>query len=132
MDHDLLKLFCRESKEIKALLGAIVTATGAGEKSSLTEDLILQFPEDSTARTIEAKGTVKRTKTVNKRLIYLSVDIPDGMIATINRDGLPLMWFTAESGAIEFKKGLYFSEFGISITNNGTYEQAFSVRTVFT
>jgi len=133
MDGDmrtLARAICEEMAEIKNLLRAIYAAVSPkGETGA--EDLVLQFPDSAAALTLAAGGTVVRDATVNRRLQYLSVDAPEGVIVSIYRDNTLWMFASDEIGAMEFKKGVYFGALRIEVQNTTEVAQNWSIRFIF-
>lgn len=133
MDGDmrtLARAICEEMADIKGLLRAIYAAVSPkGETGG--EDLVLQFPNSAAALTLTAGATVVRDATVNRRLQYLSVDAPEGVIVSIYRDNTLWMFASDEIGAMEFKKGVYFGALRIEVQNTTEVAQNWSIRFIF-
>jgi predicted peptidase len=126
----IVRAVCEEMAEIKNLLRSIYVAVSPkGEMGG--EDLVYQFPESMAAFTLPAGGTYARDMTVNRRLMYLSVDAPEGVIISVYRDNTFWMFASSEIGAMEFKKGVYFGDVRIEVRNTTEVNQNWSIRFIF-
>lgn len=98
-------------------------------------DLLKQFPPTIAGMTLLAGATYTGSYVANKRLLYISVDLPQGVELTITNDitGSAVTWMVdADSiGALEFMNGILFGTFAISVTNTTAISQNFSVKTIF-
>ena len=121
---DADRLF-REILEEKALLAQI------SYKLEGDEDILLQYPDNTKDLYLKAGETYEREIEVQRRLRYLSIDVPDGVLLQIYRNNS--IWFFAdgEIGAIQFKNGVHFEVFKLVVVTNSEIDQKWSVRALF-
>lgn len=133
MDSDtrvLVKALCEEMADIKNLLRAIYTAVSPkGEAGG--EDLVYQHPDSAANLQLAAGASYVRDMNVNRRLVYVSVDAPEGVIISVYRDNSLWMFASDEIGAMEFKKGVYVGNLRIEVQNTTQVAQNWSIRFIF-
>lgn len=115
----------REIYEEKAILQEI------SYKLQGDEDLLIQYPDSTSDLYLKAGDTYERELQVNKRLFYLSIDIPDGVFIEIYRNNSLWMFATGEIGAIQFKNGVHFEILKIVVKNQSGIDQTWSCRLLF-
>ena len=115
----------REIYEEKAILQEI------SYKLQGDEDLLIQYPDSTSNLYLKAGDTYERELQVNKRLFYLSIDIPDGVFLEIHRNNSLWMFATGEIGAIQFKNGVHFEVLKIVVKNSSGIDQKWSCRFLF-
>lgn len=126
----IVRAFCEEMAEMKNLLRAIYTAVSPqGEAGG--EDLVYQYPESPAGMVLQGGGTYTRDATINRRLHYLSVDAPEGVIVSVYRDNTLWMFASDEIGAMEMKNGVYFGALRIEVRNTTEVNQNWSIRFIF-
>ena len=133
MDSDtrtLVKALCEEMAELKTLLKAINTAISP-KGAAGGEDLVYQHPDSAGNLHLAAGGLYVRDMSVARRLVYLSVDVPEGVVISIYRDNTLWMFASNEIGAMEFKQGVYFGNIRIEVQNTTETDQTWSVRFIF-
>lgn len=94
-------------------------------------DVLQQFPPTIAGMTLAAGATYTASYTANKRLMYLSVDLPQGVECTITNDGTTWLQDTDSIGALEFVYGILFGTFAVSVTNTTAISQNFSIKAIF-
>lgn len=119
--------FCAEMKEVKALLTYILAALGKGS----TDDLILQYPPSTGELTLEAGKTYEKPVTINRRLRFISVSVPENCTLEIQNDNSTIMWFTGEAGTMEPPTGCTINEMKIIVHNAGSEACRWSCRMIF-
>lgn len=120
------KVFCQEMGELKALLRKMLPQGESGY-----EDLVYQHPDSAANLQLAGGASYTRDMTVNRRLMYLSIDAPEGVIISIYRDNSLWMFASNEIGAMEFKKGVYFGSLRIDVQNTTEVTQNWSIRFIF-
>ena len=115
----------REIYEEKAILQEI------SYKLQGDEDLLIQYPDSTADLYLKAGDTYERELQVNKRLFYLSIDVPDGVFLEIYRNNSLWMFATGEIGAIQFKNGVNFEVLKIVVKNSSGIDQKWSCRFLF-
>lgn len=126
----VIRALCEELADIKNLLRAIYTAVSPkGEAGG--EDLVYQHPESAANHQLAAGATYTRDMSVNRRLMYLSVDAPEGVIISVYRDNTLWLFASDEIGAMEFKKGVFFGNLRIDVQNTTQVVQNWSIRFIF-
>jgi|Deesub1362B_J571_1020462.scaffolds.fasta_scaffold01638_5 hypothetical protein len=119
------EILFRELIEEKILLAEI------SRKLEGDEDLLLQYPDSTNDLYLKAGDTYEREIEINKRLRYLSMDIPDGVFLEIYRNNSLWLFATGEIGAIQFKNGVKFEVLKIVVKNNSEIDQKWSLRFLF-
>jgi len=127
---DFMRMFCGEMGEIKQLLGSIYAAVSPKGDGG-NEDLVLQYPESTANLQLAGEERYERETTVNRRLMYLSIDAPEGVVVSILRDNTLWMFASDEIGSMEFKRGVYFGTLKIVVENTTEVVQNWSVRFIF-
>lgn len=126
----VVRALCEEMADIKTLLRSIYVAVSPkGEAGG--EDLVCQYPESAASLQLAAGETYTRETTVNRRLMYLSVDAPEGVVISVFRDNTLWMFASDEIGAMEFKKGVYVGALRIQVQNTTEVAQNWSIRFIF-
>lgn len=127
----VIRALCEEMAEVKNLLRGIHAAVSPkGEAGG--EDLVYQYPDSAANLQLGAGESYYRDAPVNRRLMYLSVDAPEGVVISIYRDNILWMFATDEIGAMEFRKGVYFGNLRIEVQNTTQVAQNWSIRFIFT
>lgn len=130
MSDAVIKALCEEMADVKNLLRSIYTAISPkGETGS--EDLVYQYPESAANLHLAAGELYTRETTVNRRLMYMSVDAPEGVVISVYRDNTLWLFATGEIGAMELKKGVYFGNLRIDAQNTTQVNQNWSIRFIF-
>jgi len=133
MDDDsrmVVRALCEEMAETKNLLRSIYAAVSPqGEAGG--EDMVYQFPDSAGAMLLAGGGVYEKETAVNRRLVYISIDAPEGVIISIYRDNSLWMFSSDEIGALEFKKGVYFGGLKIRVVNTTEIAQNWSIRFIF-
>lgn len=126
----VIRALCEELADIKNILRAIYAAVSPkGEAGG--EDLVYQHPDSAANLQLAAGATYTRDMNVNRRLMYLSVDAPEGVVISLYRDNSLLMFASNEIGAMEFKKGVYVGNLRIEVQNTTAVAQNWSIRFIF-
>lgn len=99
---------------------------------STDEDFLLQFPDSTENLYLQPGQTFEKEISINKKLVYLSIDAPEGVLVTIYQDNNPVTFAIDEIGALEFRKGIYFGIIKVTASNNAEIEQKWSLRMIFT
>ena len=120
--------FCSEMKEIKTLLTYILSAIGG---SNSRDDLIVQYPESTKKLELAAGDTYEKSVTINRRLRYICVSVPENCTLEIQNDNSTIMWFTGEAGTMEPPTGCTINEMGIKVQNVGSEDCRWSCRMIF-
>lgn len=128
MVKSLTDLVFDKIEEEIALLKAISDSLGLQEE----EDQLLQYPNSTEKLYLQPGEKFEAETQLSKKLVYLSIDAPEGVLVTIYRDNQPIMFMLDEIGAIEFRKGMIFDSLKVVAENNSEIEQKWSLRMVFT
>ncbi|WP_290597112.1 MULTISPECIES: hypothetical protein [unclassified Archaeoglobus] len=115
----------REILEEKALLAEI------SQKLEGDEDLLLQYPDSTKDLYLKAGESYERELQINRRLRYLSLDVPDGVLLQIFRNNSLWLFAEGEIGAIQFKNGVHFEVFKVVVVNSSEIDQKWSLRVLF-
>lgn len=98
-------------------------------------DELKHFPPTIAEMSLAAGATYTTTYAANKKLLYLSVDLPQGVECTITNDitGTEVTWLedTDSIGALEFVNGILFGNFKITVENTTAIAQTWSVKAIF-
>lgn len=125
------KMFCREMQEIKALLSRNSSYGVGSQEVPGGEDLLLQYPESSGDLILAAGEEITHEVAINKKVMYLSVDAPAGLLVTLERDSQPFFFATDEIGALEFQAGIFVGTLKVTAVNSTEIDQKWSVRLLF-
>ncbi len=117
--------FCHEMQEVKSLLRQIIQTDKSGE------DQLHVFPESIKNLTLSANSDYQIDKTINRRLKFISIDVPDGITVYIYRDKVLWCYFTHESGSMDFVNGVDFGEMKLVAENTTEYPLRWSVKMVW-
>ena len=128
MVKSLTDLVFDKIEEEIPLLKAISDSLGLQEE----EDQLLQYPNSTEKLYLQPGEKFEAETQLSKKLVYLSIDAPEGVLVTIYRDNQPIMFMLDEIGAIEFRKGMIFDSLKVVAENNSEIEQKWSLRMVFT
>lgn len=126
----VVRALCEEMADVKQLLGSIY-AVVSPKGDSGGEDLVLQYPESTANLQLAGEERYERETTVNRRLTYLSIDAPEGVVVSILRDNTLWMFASDEIGSMEFKRGVYFGTLKIVVENTTEVNQNWSIRFIF-
>lgn len=118
---DLGKLICTNFKTLFALL----------DPASKADDMILQFPQSSGEMYLGAGETWSYSSTAGRRLMYITVSVPAGVLVEIFNGSNVIMWFTDEAGTMQLDNGLLMNEYTIQATNTGDEASRWSCRMIF-
>jgi len=117
---DLGKLLCTNFKTLFSLL--------TGE--AFSDDLLLQFPQSTTDRSLAAGQVWKYSSSAGRRLKCLMVTAPNGVLVEIMKDNDVIAWFLGESGCLPLKNGIAINDYTIRVTNTNTEAAEWSCRMV--
>ncbi len=117
--------FCHEMQEVKSLLRQIIKSDKSGE------DQLQIFPASIKDLTLSANTGYMVDKTINRRLKFISVDVPDGITVYVYRDKVLWCYFTHESGSMDFENGVFFGEIKLEAVNTTAYPLRWSVKMVW-
>ena len=96
------------------------------------DDILIQYPMSAAEMLIPANTTVTPVnRRINRKLKTVTVSIPQNCILTLENNNITQMFFSNESGTLEFPVGIYFEETVISITNTGNTPAQCSFRCIF-
>lgn len=119
-------LFTKIENEIQ-ILKDISESLGLSTK----EDQLIQYPANTDKIYLQAGETFEIESQVNKKLTYLSIDAPEGVLVTIDCNNYPFMFMIDEIGAIEFQHGILFETLKVKAVNTAITQQKWSLRMVF-
>lgn len=109
--------------EIKQELIELIKTLKAQQNKG--ENLLLQFPNTASDMVIPPNSS--RTvvdRTINGRLRYISVTVPENCTLTILNNNLVKMFFSNEAGTLEFPQGLIFEDTEIIVANTSPTDPA--------
>jgi hypothetical protein len=95
------------------------------------EDYLLQFPNNTDSLYLEAGASFEHTTQVSRKLKYLSIDAPEGVLVTIMNDNQPILFMIDEIGAIQFTNGISIGTLCVKAANSSIVSQKWSLRMVF-
>lgn len=94
-------------------------------------DILKQFPFNFDDMLLAANATYIESYYTNKKLLYLSVDLPQGVKCTIKNNDTVWLQDTDSIGALEFINGILFENFVITVVNTTSISQNWSVKAIF-
>lgn len=118
---DLGKLLCTNFKTLFALI----------DPASKADDMILQFPQSSGEMYLDAGKTWSYSSTAGRRLMYITVSVPAGVLVEILNGSNVIMWFMDEAGTMQLKNGLLMNDYTIRATNTTVEAVRWSCRMIF-
>lgn len=95
------------------------------------EDILLQLPDKTSELYLVGNGVYEKEIQINRKLRYLSMDIPDGVFCEIYRNNTLWLFATGEIGAIQFKNGVFFETLKVVVRNSSEISQKWNVRLLF-
>lgn len=96
------------------------------------EDIILQYPNSTDQMLVAANTTIKPVnRHINRRLKFITVSVPEDGVMTIYNNNLPKLFFSGESGTIEFPNGILMEDVQIVLTNTSASPARFNYRLIF-
>lgn len=96
------------------------------------DDILVQYPMTSADMLVPANTTVTPVnRRFNRKLKTITVSIPANGFMTITNNNITQMFFSNESGTLEFPEGIYFEDTVITLGNTGGSPAAFSFRCIF-
>jgi len=100
----------------------------------MAEDLLIQYPTGPDDQIIQANTTKTiLNRRINGMLRWMSVTVPENCSMIVYNNNIAKLFFTNESGTIEFPHGLSFEDTMIVISNASTTDPArITTRMVFT
>jgi len=90
-----------------------------------SEDLLIQYPSGSSDQIIPA-NTVRTVlnRRINGMLRYVTVTVPENCFVNIKNNNISKLYFTNESGTLEFPNGLAFEDTEVVVGNTSTTNPA--------
>ena len=99
---------------------------------SLSDDILIQYPMNAGDMLIPANTEVTPVnRRFNKKLKTITVSIPAKGIMTVENNNITQMFFSNESGTLEFPVGIYMEDVVIRLANTGDTPAQFSFRCIF-
>lgn len=99
---------------------------------SYGEDILLQYPSAPEEMLIPGGVTVTTVnRRINRMLRTITVSIPTLGVMTVENNNITRLFFSGESGTLEFPKGIYLEDVVIKLTNTGTEPARFNYRMIF-
>lgn len=91
----------------------------------MSEDLLIQFPSSSENQ-ILPPNTVRTVlnRRINGMLRYITVTSPENTFVDILNNNISKLYFTNESGTLEFPNGLAFEDTVVNVGNTSTTNPA--------
>ena len=123
----IANILCEHFKIIENLLSRIANV------SKGAEDIVLQYPRNASEMLVapNTKITPVRRR-INKRLIAVTVSVPQNGIINIINNGETVLFFSDESGTLPLENGIDINDLVIEILNAEPTEAArFNYRLVF-
>lgn len=123
----IANILCEHFKIIENLLSRIANV------SKGAEDIVLQYPRNASEMLVapNTKITPVRRR-INKRLIAVTVSVPQNGIINIINNGETVLFFSDESGTLPLENGIDINDLVIEIINAEPTEAArFNYRLVF-
>lgn len=99
---------------------------------SVSDDILIQYPMNAGDMLIPANTEVTPVnRRFNKKLKTITVSIPAKGIMTVENNNITQMFFSNESGTLEFPVGIYMEDVVIRLANTGDTPAQFSFRCIF-
>lgn len=96
------------------------------------DDILIQYPTSATEMLVPANTTiVPVNRRFNRKLKTICVSIPENGRMTLTNNNIQQMFFSNESGILEFPAGIYMEDVVIELTNAGDTAAPFSFRAIF-
>lgn len=122
--------FCKEMYELKALIAG--SKSGSGNiLPNVSDNLILQYPENMSERELGAGNTFTRDIQINRRLTSLTVSVPEGVTVVLSNNNETFLWFTDEAGNEKFPHGKSIGNLKLEVANSGSEAARWLCRMVF-
>lgn len=99
--------------------------------SSMDEINTLMCIPEYESSILVPSGTFSEEYILNKRLKYLSVDVPEGIVLEILNDDVRLLKSTDEIGALEFTTGLDIGTLDVTATNTASTSLRWYIKLIF-
>lgn len=99
--------------------------------SSMDEINTLMCIPEYESTILVPSATFSEEYVLNKRLKYLSVDVPEGIVLEILNDGVRLLKSTDEIGALEFTTGLDIGTLDVTATNTASTSLRWYIKLIF-
>lgn len=113
-------------------LDEIISVLKAQNTKDFGEDILLQYPNTAEEMLIPAGTTITPVnRRMNRRLRSISVSIPTLGIMQVSNNNITRLFFSGESGTLEFPKGIWMEDVVIQLTNTGTTPARFNYRMIF-
>lgn len=97
-----------------------------------SDDILIQYPTSSAEMLVPANTTIiPVNRRFNRKLKTICVSIPENGRMTLTNNNIQQMFFSNESGILEFPAGIYMEDVVIELTNAGPLPAPFSFRVIF-
>lgn len=113
-------------------LNEIINAINAQNKSAYGEDILIQYPNSPEEMLVPGNTTITPiNRRMNRRLRSISVSIPELGMMQVTNNNITRLFFSGESGTLEFPRGIWMEDVTITLTNAGPDPARFNYRMVF-
>ena len=103
-----------------------------GRDLDTEEDVLLQYPNSTDQMLVAANTTITPVnRRINRRLKFITVSVPENGVMVVYNNNLPKLFFSGESGTIEFPNGLQMDDVQIALTNASASPARFNYRLIF-
>lgn len=110
----------------------IYNLLSAREAKSYNEDLIIQFPSSLEEMQIAGGANITTlNRRINKKLMYVTVSIPENGIMEVYNNNMVKLFFCNESGTLQFPNGIWFEDMMIKLYNPSQDPARFNYRMIF-
>ena len=89
------------------------------------------FSPEADSMLLEPGKEYAKEYEVNRSLVYLAYDVPDGVYLVIYKDGNPYYWASGEIGAIELRNGIRFGTVRVEVVNSSSISQKWGCTMLF-
>ena len=113
-------------------LDEIISVIKQQNKSAYGEDILLQYPNSPEEMLIPAHTTITTVnRRINCRLRSISVSIPETAVMTVSNNNINRLFFSGESGTLEFPRGIWMEDTVVQLTNAGDEPARLNYRMIF-
>lgn len=123
--------FCGSMQKVDSRLSTLIALLSGKAGDTVSDNLVLQYPESVSERELGAGNTFVRDVQINRRLISLTVSAPEGITVVLSNNNETFLWFTDEAGNEKFPHGKLLGNLRLEVTNSGSEAARWVCRMVF-
>lgn len=125
INEELIELLLQYIENERVVLDEIAKKLGVN-----CDDILYQFPESTNDLYLNPGEVYEKEIEISKKLHYISIDAPEGILITIYLDDMPRFFDIDAIGAIELQAGLSFSKLKIVTQNLSELKQKWNCRLI--